>query len=72
MCISNLNGDCTVCFPFIFYIKWYFCTKITDAHVPSDIDSKTIEIITRFEQSLVDTLTSVHKSGKDELSHQLM
>ena len=45
--------------------------KITDAHVPSDIDSKTIEIITRFEQSLVDTLTSVHKSGKDELSHQL-
>ena len=44
--------------------------KITDAHVPSDIDSKTIEIITRFEQSLVDTLTSVHKSDKDELIHQ--
>jgi hypothetical protein len=44
--------------------------KITDAHAPSDIDSKTIEIITRFEQSLVDTLKSVHKS--DEVIHQLI
>jgi hypothetical protein len=55
-----------------FHLNSAVPIKITDAHVPSDIDSKTIEIITRFEQSLVDTLTSVHKSGKDELIHQLI